>query len=123
MLLWRCSILIWLSTCRDAKCLTEPSKKETEILDIYPLPFIAYPKIMNRFNIPKLLQKANYSTSKSILPNKTIKTILKEDGTNVAVRGWIRSVRKQKQVSFATVNDGSNLKGIQAILNGEDAEK
>jgi len=78
---------------------------------------------MNRFNIPKLLQKANYSTSKSILPNKTIKTILNEDGTNVAVRGWIRSVRKQKQVSFATVNDGSNLKGIQAILNGEDAEK
>lgn len=78
---------------------------------------------MNRFNIPKLIQRANYSTVKSILPNKTIKTLLNEDSTNVAVRGWIRSVRKQKQVSFATVNDGSNLKGIQAILSGEDAEK
>ncbi|KAG2207644.1 hypothetical protein INT46_005055 [Mucor plumbeus] len=78
---------------------------------------------MNRFNIPKIIQRANYSTAKSLLPNKTIKTLLNEDSTNVAVRGWIRSVRKQKQVSFATVNDGSNLKGIQAILSGEDAEK
>ncbi|CEP16130.1 hypothetical protein [Parasitella parasitica] len=78
---------------------------------------------MNRFNILKLTQKVNYSTAKSILRNKTIKTLLKEDSTNVAVRGWVRSVRKQKQISFATINDGSNLKGIQAILSSEDAEK
>lgn len=76
---------------------------------------------MNRFAHAQILQKANY-TVKSLLPNKTIKTLLKEDATQVSVRGWVRSVRKQKQVSFATINDGSNLKGIQAILNEKDAQ-
>lgn len=80
---------------------------------------------MNRFNVPRLIHTAkHYSTTpKSILPNKTIKALLNQDHDQVAVRGWIRSVRKQKQVSFATVNDGSTLKGIQAILNEEHAEK
>ncbi|CAO3694878.1 unnamed protein product [Rhizopus microsporus] len=66
------------------------------------------------------LQRAFYST-RSILPNKTIKSILKNEASDapVSVTGWIRSVRKQKQLSFAVINDGSNLKGIQAILNNE----
>lgn len=69
------------------------------------------------------LQRAFYST-RSILPNKTIKSILKNEASDapVSVTGWIRSVRKQKQLSFAVINDGSNLKGIQAILNNEDAK-
>jgi asparaginyl-tRNA synthetase len=78
---------------------------------------------MNRFNVPRFIQATRHYSTKSILPNKTIKTLLQEDHNQVAVRGWIRSVRKQKQVSFATVNDGSTLKGIQAILNEKDAEK
>lgn len=76
---------------------------------------------MNRLFSTRLVQKGSYST-KSLLPNKTIKTLLQEENTNVSVRGWVRSVRKQKQISFATVNDGSNLKGIQAILYDKDAE-
>lgn len=76
---------------------------------------------MNRFAHPRFLQRASYAT-KSLLPNKTIKTLLNEETKDVSVRGWVRSVRKQKQVSFATVNDGSNLKGIQAILNEQDAQ-
>ncbi|KAI9267102.1 asparaginyl-tRNA synthetase [Helicostylum pulchrum] len=76
---------------------------------------------MNRFINARFIQKASYTT-KSLLPNKTIKTLLKEDTQQVSVRGWVRSVRKQKQVSFATVNDGSTLKGIQAILNEKDAQ-
>ncbi|KAG0740268.1 hypothetical protein G6F57_006549 [Rhizopus arrhizus] len=69
------------------------------------------------------LQKTFYST-KSILPNRTIKSILENEtsNSNVSITGWIRSVRKQKQLSFATVNDGSSLKGIQAILNNEEAQ-
>ncbi|KAI9469710.1 MAG: asparaginyl-tRNA synthetase [Benjaminiella poitrasii] len=78
---------------------------------------------MNRMSILNFIQKAHYTTKRSTLLHKTIKTILKEDDTNVAVRGWVRSVRKQKQVSFATINDGSTFKGIQAILNDKDAEK
>lgn len=54
------------------------------------------------------------------LPNKTIKTILAttEPDTAVKVQGWIRSTRQQKHVTFMEVNDGSSLKGVQAILSG-----
>ncbi|KAF9156002.1 hypothetical protein BG015_007680 [Linnemannia schmuckeri] len=54
------------------------------------------------------------------LPNKTIKSILTttEPDTVVKVQGWIRSTRQQKHVTFVEVNDGSSLKGVQAILNG-----
>jgi len=54
------------------------------------------------------------------LPNKTIKTLLNstEPDTMVKVQGWIRSTRQQKNVTFMEVNDGSSLKGVQAILSG-----
>ncbi|KAG0046859.1 hypothetical protein BGZ83_007988 [Gryganskiella cystojenkinii] len=54
------------------------------------------------------------------LPNKTIKTLLTstEPNTAVKVQGWIRSTRQQKNVTFMEVNDGSSLKGVQAILGG-----
>ncbi|KAI8378019.1 uncharacterized protein BYT42DRAFT_572451 [Radiomyces spectabilis] len=73
-------------------------------------------------------QTACYSSStrKPLFPTRTIQSLLSGDsttGTDVVVRGWVRSVRKQKQVSFANINDGSNLKGIQAILSEADANK
>ena len=37
-------------------------------------------------------------------------------GDRVEVRGWVRTVRNQKQFAFVTVNDGSNLSGIQAVV-------
>lgn len=36
--------------------------------------------------------------------------------TPVAIKGWVRTVRKQKTLAFVEVNDGSNLKGIQIVL-------
>ncbi|KAF9101394.1 hypothetical protein BGX27_011495 [Mortierella sp. AM989] len=56
----------------------------------------------------------------SALPNKTIKSILAtaEPNTAVKVQGWVRSARHQKHVTFLEVNDGSSLKGVQAILDG-----
>lgn len=39
------------------------------------------------------------------------------------VSGWIKSIRKQKNVSFAVITDGSSAKGIQAVLlKGKDDE-
>ncbi|RHZ47764.1 hypothetical protein Glove_567g5 [Diversispora epigaea] len=62
--------------------------------------------------------------SQYALSSKTIKNILENSVTNekVEVHGWIRSVRIQKNVSFAMINDGSNLKGLQAILTVEEAK-
>ncbi|KAF8964098.1 hypothetical protein BDZ97DRAFT_1660824 [Flammula alnicola] len=39
------------------------------------------------------------------------------------VSGWIKSIRKQKNVSFAVITDGSSAKGLQAVLlKGKDDE-
>ncbi|KAG0328433.1 hypothetical protein BGZ99_005298 [Dissophora globulifera] len=58
------------------------------------------------------------------LPNKTIKTILNttEPNTPVKIQGWVRSARHQKHVTFLEVNDGSSLKGVQAILSGGEGK-
>jgi asparaginyl-tRNA synthetase len=37
----------------------------------------------------------------------------------VIVKGWLRTIRKSKQVTFLQVNDGSNLSGIQVVV-GDD---
>ncbi|CAG8689883.1 5508_t:CDS:2, partial [Gigaspora rosea] len=39
------------------------------------------------------------------------------------VYGWVRSVRIQKNVSFAVIDDGSNLKGMQVILTSQKTKK
>jgi len=41
--------------------------------------------------------------------------------TNVVAQGWIRSVRRQKQIAFAKVNDGSSLSSLQAVLKPDQA--
>jgi asparaginyl-tRNA synthetase len=42
-------------------------------------------------------------------------------GGTAVVRGWIRSVRHAKEVSFLDVSDGSCLSGIQVVANPECA--
>lgn len=34
----------------------------------------------------------------------------------IAIKGWVRTVRKQKTLAFVEVNDGSSLSGIQCVL-------
>jgi asparaginyl-tRNA synthetase len=36
--------------------------------------------------------------------------------TPIFIKGWIRTLRSQKDVSFINVNDGSNLKGLQIVI-------
>ncbi|CAO3573965.1 unnamed protein product [Mortierella alpina] len=69
---------------------------------------------------PILSPRAATRSIPPVLPNKTIKTLLTstEPGTAAKVQGWIRSTRQQKHVTFMEVNDGSSLKGVQAILSG-----
>ena len=35
---------------------------------------------------------------------------------STTVSGWIKSIRKQKNISFAVITDGSSTKGLQAVL-------
>lgn len=40
----------------------------------------------------------------------------------VTVHGWVRSVRRMKNVSFVHVADGSTTTPLQAVLTGEQSE-
>ncbi|KAI9049409.1 hypothetical protein LZ554_006443 [Drepanopeziza brunnea f. sp. 'monogermtubi'] len=44
-----------------------------------------------------------------------------ENGSKVVVDGYIRSVRKQKDLSFAHIGDGTTVKSIQAVMKPEQA--
>ena len=40
-------------------------------------------------------------------------------GAQINVRGWVRSRRGNKQVSFIALNDGSTIKNIQIVVDLE----
>ena len=41
----------------------------------------------------------------------------------VSVKGWVRTVRKQKTLAFVEVNDGSSLSGIQCVLPFDEIDE
>ena len=45
------------------------------------------------------------------------------DPTNVTLNGVIRSIRNQKQRSFASIGDGSSLESLQALLPSQLAQR
>jgi asparaginyl-tRNA synthetase len=52
-----------------------------------------------------------------------VKKILENDGnivgTEVVVKGWVRTVRDQKAFSFIAINDGSSMTDIQAVAQAD----
>ena len=40
-------------------------------------------------------------------------------GTEVTVKGWVRTVRNQKTFSFIEVNDGSTLSNFQVVADAK----
>ena len=63
------------------------------------------------------------STTSQRLPPTIFQLLAQEHDpqTVLSVTGHIKSVRKQKRVAFAAVNDGSCPEGLQAVLNPDDA--
>ena len=58
----------------------------------------------------------------SFFERKSIKQVLQEEPINetVTVRGWVRTVRMSKNVSFIELNDGSTLKNIQIVISADN---
>jgi hypothetical protein len=58
------------------------------------------------------------STDSTVLRRvKAIDATESTDGNPVLIKGWVRTVRKQKTLAFVEVNDGSNMNGIQCVLS------
>ena len=71
---------------------------------------------------------ASASTESTIIPRvKAVDAKEATDGSPVLIKGWVRTVRKQKTLAFVEVNDGSNMNGIQCVLSfdviDEDTQK
>ncbi|XP_030758301.1 probable asparagine--tRNA ligase, mitochondrial isoform X2 [Sitophilus oryzae] len=49
---------------------------------------------------------------------KSISNVLKASqiGEEISIQGWVKSVRKQKNVTFCDINDGSTVKHLQVVL-------
>jgi asparaginyl-tRNA synthetase len=63
------------------------------------------------------------STTPAIVPRvKAADATSPSDGP-VVIKGWVRTVRKQKTLAFVEVNDGSNLSGIQCVLAFDDLDE
>jgi len=45
-----------------------------------------------------------------------------EDGEVVVVKGWVRTIRRQKTLAFLQVNDGSNMAGLQCVVASSSAD-
>eukprot|EP00934_Nitzschia_sp_Nitz4_P003564 Nitzschia sp. Nitz4//scaffold59_size112058//62906//64825//NITZ4_004111-RA/size112058-snap-gene-0.84-mRNA-1//-1//CDS//3329555129//3554//frame0 len=58
-----------------------------------------------------------------IIPRvKTVAATEPSEGP-VMVKGWVRTVRKQKTLAFVEVNDGSNMAGIQCVVPFSDIDE
>jgi asparaginyl-tRNA synthetase len=67
-------------------------------------------------------------TTLSTLPPTIKETLRKplpgENGVSypTVVHGWIKSVRRQKKVTFAVVNDGTTVQGLQTVFSHPNEE-
>jgi asparaginyl-tRNA synthetase len=48
---------------------------------------------------------------------------LNPEGQKVTVKGWVKTKRGQANIVFININDGSTIKNIQAVVNGEEIKE
>ena len=69
-----------------------------------------------------LLPMINTDSDGKILKRVKTANASPTDG-DISIKGWVRTVRKQKTLAFVEVNDGSSLSGIQCVLPFDDLDK
>jgi len=63
-----------------------------------------------------LLRRALTTSSLPLTIRQLLSAQRVESGHPVQVNGWVKSVRRQKNVAFAVVSDGSSDEGLQAVF-------
>ncbi|KAH9946855.1 hypothetical protein B0H21DRAFT_790666 [Amylocystis lapponica] len=70
-----------------------------------------------------MLLRRSLSTSFPPTIRQLLSTHIPAPASPVNVTGWIKSVRRQKNVAFAVISDGSSDKGLQAVFAQADLAK
>lgn len=75
------------------------------------------------FSGPKAFTQLSMSTdvdASTAAPTSILKRVKTSEAApsdeDISIKGWVRTVRKQKTLAFVEVNDGSSLSGIQCVL-------
>jgi len=76
--------------------------------------YVSGPVAFSRLSMSTKTEAAS-DVSPKILKRVKTADAAPSDG-DVAIKGWVRTVRKQKTLAFVEVNDGSSLSGIQCVL-------
>eukprot|EP00956_Cyclotella_meneghiniana_P045434 scaffold369051_cov76-Cyclotella_meneghiniana.AAC.1 len=71
------------------------------------------PRVPNSFQLHMSSTEAAPITS---CPPRVKTAEAKISDDPVSIKGWVKTVRKQKTLAFVEVNDGSNMSGIQCVL-------
>jgi len=81
-----------------------------------PTSFASKETVLRDRKTSNFMTTTNPESGPGIIPRiKACDAASPSDGP-VIVKGWVRTVRKQKTLAFVEVNDGSNLGGIQCVL-------
>lgn len=59
----------------------------------------------------------------SIAKRVSIRDCQTSGAEEVRINAWIKSIRRQKHISFVNLNDGSNDEGLQAVIPNSLLEK
>ena len=62
-------------------------------------------------------------SSSSVSPRRVKTNDAKVSEEQVSIKGWVRTVRKQKTLAFVEVNDGSSMSGIQCVLPFDNVDE
>ena len=88
---------------------------------VYIMMTIYFLQMMQRnavtaFSGRMVVSMSTNSATKVIIPRIKTANAMAATDHPVIVKGWVRTIRKQKTLAFVEVNDGSNLNGIQCVL-------
>lgn len=83
----------------------------------------SFPSTYDNSKLFSTAEEKQKEESASSIPNRewirikdVEKSFLEDEHKAIEIKGWVRTVRKQKTLAFVEVNDGSDLKGIQCVL-------
>jgi asparaginyl-tRNA synthetase len=61
------------------------------------------------------LSSTSYSIASLLYPNSSSPKVAQNE--NITVNGFVRSVRKQKNIAFVALGDGTTSKSLQIVLS------
>lgn len=68
---------------------------------------------------PKLVR--SYTSRKLRISDLLTRSGISAADNHIGINGYIRTIRKQKRIAFASVQDGSSIHAVQVVLSPEQA--